>query len=86
MAVKNIRYLEVDREYAETFYRVDTIFICIYQGVCGNNFVKEVKLKPTLADTKTLTYHIHQIVKDLPENIHYSLRFYIGINNKGESV
>lgn len=77
------RYLEVDRETAESHYKVFRINICVYQGVNSNDFIKQATVKRPQGTSQTLFVEEKNIIKDLPSNIHYSLKYYLLIDDKG---
>lgn len=74
---KNMKYLEISEDYADCLWKVGAkINIAVYQGVYGNDFVKEyTKSKPS-GTSWTIAWQVKEILKELPNNRHYTFKFY----------
>ena len=72
-----MKYLEISEEWANCLWQVGAeVNIAVYQGVYGNDFVKEyTKSKPS-GTSWTLAWQVKEILKELPNNRHYTFKFY----------
>ena len=72
-----MRYLEVSQERANVLWDLgNKINIAVYQGVYGNDFVKEYTVRQSDITKLFLAWQVKEILKELPDNIHYTVKYY----------
>lgn len=77
-----MKYLEISEDWAECLWRVGAeINIAVYRGIYGNDFVKEYTVSKPKETSWTVAWQVKEILKKLPNNLHYTFKFYERIEN-----
>ena len=72
-----MKYLEIPEDWARNLYIVGAeINIAVYQGVYGNDFVKEYTVRRPSGTAWTIAWQVKEILKELPDDRHYTFKYY----------
>lgn len=72
-----MKYLEISEDWANNLYIVGAkINIAVYRGIYGNDFIKEYTVSRPSGTSWTIAWQVKEILKELPDNIHYTFKYY----------